>query len=88
MKNDPLFQNLRELREEQGLSQKELGKIIGFSQRELSHIEVGSREMTYSLLIELASYFGTSVDYIMDLTDNRSAYEPSLKYKLWQERHS
>lgn len=55
---------LRELREDNDLTQAEIAKILNISQRAYSHYEIGSREIPLELLIKLADYYSVSLDYI------------------------
>ena len=55
---------LRELREDNDLTQAEIAKILNISQRAYSHYEIGSREIPLELLIKLADYYNVSLDYI------------------------
>lgn len=60
---------IKELREEKGLMQKELGDIIGISQNTLSQYENGKREPDYETLKKIAEYFDVSTDYLLGLVD-------------------
>lgn len=56
---------LRELREEKGLSQKELGKMFNVAQNTISNWEKGAREPDKKTLVKLADFFGCSTDYLL-----------------------
>lgn len=56
---------LLELRQEHNLTQLQLAGILHISQRSYSHYETGSREIPIELLIKLADYYNTSIDYIV-----------------------
>lgn len=56
---------IAELRKEKGLSQKELGAIIGAAQNTISNWENGNREPDYENLKKLAFYFDCSTDYLL-----------------------
>lgn len=60
---------LRDLREDRDLTQQELAEYLSISQNTYSQYETGSRQIPIPLLIRLAQYYRTSVDYILDLTD-------------------
>lgn len=55
---------LKELRKENNLSQRELGKVIGVTRQAISLYERGDREPKLKILEKLADYFGVSVDYL------------------------
>ncbi len=61
---------LCELREEKGVSQKELAEAIGVSQSTIAKIEVGRNEATASTIRKLAKYFNISTDYLLELEDD------------------
>lgn len=56
---------IRELREEMGKTQKELGKIIGVAEGTISQYESGSRKPSHDKMDKLATYFDCSIDYLM-----------------------
>ncbi len=60
----------RELRKAAGLSQKELGEVLGLSQNAISTIESGSRGTTIEKLVLLAEFFHVSTDYLLGITDD------------------
>ena len=64
-----LAQRVFELRKCAGLSQKELGAVIGLSHKAISTLESGSRGTTIEKLLALAEYFNVSVDYLLGRTD-------------------
>ena len=53
-----------------GLSQKELGEVLGLSQNAISTIESGSRGTTIEKLVLLAEFFHVSTDYLLGITDD------------------
>ena len=65
-----VFKNLRALREDRDLRQKELAAVLNVSQNTYSQYENGVIALTAEVLIKLADYYGVSVDYLLDRTDN------------------
>ena len=63
---------IRAIREDLDLSQKEVAEAIGITQRKYSYLETGTQQWTDELLVRLAAYYGTSVDYLLCLTDDPS----------------
>lgn len=61
---------LKELREKRHLSQVRLGIELNMSQNTISRYETGEREAGYDELCAIADYFGVSVDYLLERTDN------------------
>lgn len=68
------MENLRKLRLERRMSQMQVQKETGINQGELSKYERGQTRPTMESLLILASYFHTSLDYLMGLTDERTPY--------------
>lgn len=63
------FQRIRDLREDADLKQKEIAAILGINQRVYSNYEIGKREIPVHLLIMLADYYDTTIDYLVGRTD-------------------
>lgn len=68
------LQRIRDLREDRELSQGELGKILNMAQTTYSGYETGNRNVPNELLIKLALFYNTSVDYILGLTNIKEPY--------------
>ena len=66
------FKNLRSLREDRDLRQKDIAAILNISQNTYSQYETGVISLTAEVLIKLSDYYGVSVDYLLDRTDNPS----------------
>ena len=62
------------MREDRDLTQTDVAKAIGISQRKYSYLETGTQQWTDELLIRLAEYYRTSVDYLLELTDEETPY--------------
>lgn len=63
-------QNLKSLREDNDLYQKDIAKILGTSQSYYAQYENGKRPLPIEHLIKLCKYYDVSADYILGLTDN------------------
>lgn len=68
---------LKELREERGLTQKELGKMIGGQQANIYNYEVGRTEPSIDILKQFADIFGVSVGYLVGAEDESGRPVPS-----------
>lgn len=66
---------LRDLREDHDLTQKEMAKILNMSQTGYSKYETLENDIPTSVLIKLAIYFNTSIDYLLGITDEKQPYE-------------
>ena len=64
-------QRMRNLREDNDLTQKEVGKIINKSQQGYSHIEDGRAELKIDDLITLCKFYKVSADYFICLSDKK-----------------
>lgn len=65
---------IRNLREDNDLTQKELSKILNVSQVAYSYYELNKRTIPLELLCKLADFYNTSVDYILYRTDTFKPY--------------
>ena len=64
------FKNLRGIREDNDIKQKDLAKYLNVSQNTYSQYENGVISLTADVLIKLADYYNVSVDFLLDRTDN------------------
>ncbi len=69
---------LKDLREDKDLLQKDIAKILNMSQTGYSKYEVGTNDIPTEILKKLASYYDTSIDYLLCLTDERKPYPKSI----------
>lgn len=70
----PLYPRIRALREDCDLNQTKMATILGMSQTGYSKYETGENDIPTDVLIKLAKYHNTSVDYLLGLTDIRQPY--------------
>ncbi len=54
--------NVRKLREDRGLTQKELGECVGVSHQAINAIETGKFDPSVWLAYDLACLFGVSIE--------------------------
>lgn len=78
---------LRKLREEKGLTQKEVATALNISPAAYSLYEKGLREPKYDMLEKIAEYFGVSVGYLMT-GDKDYIYLLSKNEGLYNNYHS
>ncbi len=69
-----MLNHLRALREDKDLSQADMAKLCNVHQTTYSDYELGKLNVPIPTLIELAQFFNTSVDYLLDLTDTTEPY--------------
>lgn len=77
-----MLKNLRKLREEKGVTQKQLADIISVSQQSINKYENHNIEPDIDTLIKMADYFETSVDYIVGHSKIRRKIEIVNSYDL------
>lgn len=64
------FKNLRSIREDRDIRQKDIAKYLNISQNTYSQYETGVISLTAEVLIKLAEYYNVSIDYLLDRTNN------------------
>ena len=64
-----IAERIKELRTEKGLSQAQLGKAIGTSQKAIDFWEREVHEPKASYIIALCDFFGVSADYLLGRQD-------------------
>lgn len=73
------YQRLRDLRDDYDLNQTEIAKIINMSQTGYSQYETGTNDIPTKILIKLALFYDTSIDYILGLTDEKKLIKEKKK---------
>ncbi len=69
-----MYEHLRGLREDNDLSQRELAELLRVHQTTYSDYELGYVNIPASILKQLAERFDTSIDYLLDFTDEPKPY--------------
>lgn len=69
---------LKDLRDEFGVTQKEVALACGITPTCICQLENGSRNPTGSTIKALAKYFGCSADYLLELDQFTSPTAPQL----------
>ena len=64
------FKRIKDLREDNDKFQKDIAQLLGISQQYYSEYEKGNRTIPINHLITLAKYYGTSIDYLVGLSDD------------------
>lgn len=70
-----MYYRIRDLREDKDLTQEQLAKLLNVSQTTYSRYESGNLDIPSQSLVKLAQYYSISVDYLLNLTDNRMPYK-------------
>lgn len=66
------YERMRNLREDNDLTQKEVAQILDTTQQVYSEYENGIREIPLFKMIMLAKYYKVSLDYITGLSNDKS----------------
>lgn len=69
------YNNLKGIREDKDLTQKDISKILNVSQNTYSQYETGVISLTAETLIKLSDFYNVSIDYLLDRTNN-----PQINY--------
>ncbi len=74
-----MYRRIRDLREDHDLNQTQVAKFLNMSQTGYSKYETGENDLPTAVLIKLADYYNTSVDYLLNLTDVVKPYPKSSR---------
>ncbi|HIW51382.1 MAG TPA: helix-turn-helix domain-containing protein [Candidatus Blautia intestinavium] len=66
------YQRIEDLRIDSDLTQKQISEVLHISQRSYSHYETGTRGIPVDILIKLADYYDTTIDYLVGRTDRKT----------------
>lgn len=69
-----MYRRIRDLREDNDMNQTQVAKILGMSQTGYSKYETGENDLPTAILIKLANLYNTSIDYLLEQTDNPNRY--------------
>ena len=70
-----MYKRLRDLREDRDLNQTQVAKMLGMSPTGCSKYETGENDIPTSILIALARFYDTSIDYLLGETDISVRYK-------------
>jgi len=71
---DFMYEQIRSLREDRDLLQKDLANYLNCTQVCYSRYELGMRDIPTEVLIKLADFYNTSVDYLLGITETSEPY--------------
>ena len=72
---ETMYQRLRDLREDKDMTQTQIAKMLGMSQTGYSKYETGENDIPTEILIKLARFYNTSIDYILGETNRPNRYK-------------
>lgn len=69
-----MYKRIRDLREDLDLNQTNIAEMLGMSQTGYSKYETGENDIPTAVLIKLARFYNTSIDYLLGETDCKERY--------------
>lgn len=72
------YQRLKDLREDNELKEKDIAKLLGTTQQQISKYENGTQKMSILHYIKLAKFYNVSIDYIAGITDTPRTLDGSV----------
>ncbi len=69
-----MYKRIRDLREDNDLNQTQVARMLGMSQTGYSKYETGENDLPTAILIKLASFYNTSIDYLLEQTNQKERY--------------
>ncbi len=70
-----MYKRVRDLREDRDITQKQMAEFLQIHQTTYSDYELGNLNIPVEILIKLAKFYTTSIDYIVGLTDEPKPYK-------------
>lgn len=78
-------QNIKKIREENGMTQQQIAELIHMHRSNYSKIESGQREISVDALNKIAKYFGMTIDQIVNF-DGAIPQEITVEDKTLMEQ--
>ena len=69
------YRRIRDLREDKNMNQTQIANHLGMSQTGYSKYETGENDIPTAILIKLARFYDTSIDYLLGETDDPKRYK-------------
>jgi len=86
--NEIIAENLTELRKQAGLTQQQLAKELNYSDKTISKWELGYAIPSVDVLIDLAKFYGVSLDYIVTQNEVKAEIENKKVHKYLDHKLS
>ena len=83
-----MLPTLKKLRAEYGISQKALAQAVGITQPSVNSFENHDVSPSYLILLKLADFFDTSIDYLVGRSEIRGRIEYSSELELNEQEES
>lgn len=82
-----LYERIRNMREDKDMTQEQMAKYLSVHQTTYSDYELGNLNIPVPVLDKIALLFGTSIDYLVNRTDEMAPY-PRGKRNLHNRQQS
>ena len=73
-----MYRRLRDMREDKDLPQRAVAEVLHVSQATYSRYESGALDIPSGILIALALFYETSIDYLVGLSNDPRPYRRTL----------
>ncbi len=73
------YRRIKELREDNDLKQREVATQLNIARSTYCGYENELRQIPIEVLIDIARFYGVSVDYLLGLTDEAKPYPPARR---------
>ena len=70
-----MYKRIRDMREDRDLTQRQMAEYLKIHQTTYSDYEIGNLNIPVEILIKLAKFYNTSIDYLVGLTNNSKPYK-------------
>ena len=70
-----MYRRIRDLREDKDLNQTKVAQYLEMSQTGYSKYETGENDIPTTILIKLARFYNTSIDYLLGETNQKKRYK-------------
>ena len=70
-----MYKRIKDLREDRDIKQKTIAEYLNMSQNGYSQYETDTNKIPVEVLKKLAIFYNTSIDYLVELTDEKKPYK-------------
>jgi transcriptional regulator with XRE-family HTH domain len=69
-----MYERIRNMREDRDLTQAKMAEYLSIHQTTYSDYELGKLNIPVPILDKIADFYGTSIDYLVNRTDEKKPY--------------
>ena len=81
-----MYKRLKELRKQNNLTQEQVSIFLKMSRTVYNQYETGKNDIPTKILIALSNLYNTSIDYILETTDEIAPYNKNKKEENIKEK--